>query len=45
MLVVGPKEAENGTVSMRHRSKGDLGARSIADMVSALKQESDSRAI
>ena len=24
MLVVGPKEAEAGTVSVRHRSKGDL---------------------
>ncbi len=26
MLVVGDKEAENGTVSVRHRSDGDLGA-------------------
>jgi len=45
MLVVGPKEAEGGTVSVRHRSKGDLGARPIADLITALKQEIDSRAI
>ncbi|HMD40612.1 MAG TPA: threonine--tRNA ligase, partial [Candidatus Acidoferrum sp.] len=45
MLVVGPKEAEAGTVSVRHRSKGDLGARPIAELVAALKQETDSRAI
>jgi threonyl-tRNA synthetase len=45
MLVVGPKEAEAGTVSVRHRSKGDLGARPIADLIAALKQEIDSRAI
>jgi len=45
MLVVGPKEAEAGTVSVRHRSKGDLGARPIADLVTALKQEIDSRTI
>ena len=45
MLVVGPKEAEAGTVSVRHRSKGDLGARPIADLIAALKQENDSRTI
>ena len=45
MLVVGPKEAEAGTVSVRHRSKGDLGARPIADLIDALKQENDSRSI
>jgi threonyl-tRNA synthetase len=45
MLVVGPKEAEAGTVSVRHRSKGDLGARPIAELITALKQEIDSRTI
>jgi threonyl-tRNA synthetase len=45
MLVVGPKEAEAGTVSVRHRSKGDLGARPLADLITALKQEIDSRTI
>jgi len=45
MLVVGPKEAEAGTVSVRHRSKGDLGPRPLAELVAALRQEADSRAI
>ena len=45
MLVVGPKEAEAGTVSVRHRSKGDLGGRPIADLITALKEENNSRAI
>jgi threonyl-tRNA synthetase len=45
MLVVGPKEAEAGTVSVRHRSKGDLGPRPLADVVSSLQEEISSRAI
>jgi threonyl-tRNA synthetase len=45
MLVVGAKEAEAGTVSVRHRSKGDLGPRPLADLIAALRQEADSHAI
>ena len=45
MLVVGPKEAEAGTVSVRHRSKGDLGARPLQDVVDSLQTESSSRTI
>jgi len=45
MLVVGPKEAEAGTVSVRHRSKGDLGPRPIADVVASLQQEINNRTI
>ena len=45
MLVVGPKEAEAGTVSVRHRSKGDLGPRRIADAVAMLQEEISSRVI
>jgi threonyl-tRNA synthetase len=44
MLVVGPKEAEAGTVSVRHRSKGDLGPKPLAEVVAALQQEADSGA-
>src|SRR6202162_4713629 len=44
MLVVGPKEAEAGTVSVRHRSRGDLGPKPLADLVESLRAESDSRA-
>jgi threonyl-tRNA synthetase len=43
MLVVGPKEAEAGTVSVRHRSKGDLGPKPLAEVVEALKREVDAR--
>jgi threonyl-tRNA synthetase len=45
MLVVGPKEAEAGTVSVRHRSKGDQGPRPIADVIASLQQEIINRAI
>jgi threonyl-tRNA synthetase len=45
MLVVGPKEAEAGSVSVRHRSKGDLGPRPIADVVASLQQEIADRTI
>jgi threonyl-tRNA synthetase len=44
MLVVGPKEAEAGSVSVRHRSKGDLGPKPLAEVIDALRQEVDSRA-
>src|SRR6266851_1847733 len=44
MLVVGAKEAEAGTVSVRHRSKGDLGPKPLAEFVTALQDEIDSRA-
>jgi threonyl-tRNA synthetase len=45
MLVVGAKEAEAGTVSVRHRSKGDQGAKPLADVVDALQKEVESRQI
>ena len=45
MLVVGGKEAEAGTVSVRHQSKGDLGPRPLADFLSDLRKQTDSRAI
>jgi threonyl-tRNA synthetase len=44
MLVVGAKEAEAGTVSVRHRTKGDLGPKPLAEFLATLQQEIDSRA-
>ncbi|HUK52132.1 MAG TPA: threonine--tRNA ligase [Candidatus Binatia bacterium] len=44
MLIVGGKEAEAGSVSVRHRSKGDLGPRPLGDFISALSAEVGSRA-
>jgi threonyl-tRNA synthetase len=45
MLVVGAKESEAGTVSVRHRSKGDQGAKPLAEVVAALQKEVESRQI
>jgi len=44
MLILGGKEAEAGTVSVRHRSKGDLGPRPLERFIADLRQEVDSRA-
>ncbi len=45
MLVVGDRDMENQTVSVRHRAQGDLGAMSLADFISKLKEEVDTKAI
>lgn len=44
MLVVGGKEAEAGTVAVRHRSRGDLGPQPLDDFIARLRREADSRA-
>ena len=43
MLIVGGKEAEAGTVAVRHRTKGDLGARPVAEFVASLLEEVENR--
>jgi threonyl-tRNA synthetase len=45
MLVVGPKEAEAGLVSVRHARHGDLGTRPLAELVAELAREAGSRAL
>ena len=45
MLIVGAKEAEAGTVSVRHRSKGDQGPKPLAEVIAALQEEVASRAL
>jgi len=45
MLVVGDKEEAAGTVSVRSRSEGDLGAKSLADFSRELKNLIDTRAV
>ncbi|MFZ0519735.1 MAG: threonine--tRNA ligase [Candidatus Acidiferrales bacterium] len=45
MLIIGGKEAEAGTVSVRHRSKGDLGPRPVEQFSADLQQEVITRAI
>jgi threonyl-tRNA synthetase len=44
MLVLGGKEAEAGTVAVRHRTQGDLGPRPLAQFIADLRAEVDSRA-
>jgi len=39
MLIVGPRDAENGTVSVRDRIDGDLGALPIDDAVARFHKE------
>lgn len=39
MLVLGEKEAENGQVSVRYRSKGDIGSFSIDDLSEMMNEE------
>ena len=43
MLIVGDKDVENGTVSPRHRTEGDLGAMSLADFAAKLHTEVDNK--
>jgi threonyl-tRNA synthetase len=45
MLVIGGKEAEAGTVSVRHRAKGDLGPRPLEQFSADLRAEVDSKVI
>ena len=44
MVVVGDRDMENGTVSPRHRSDGDLGAMSLDDFTALLREVVDSKA-
>ena len=45
MLVVGDRDMENGTVSVRHRTGEDLGAMSLDAFAALLQSEVDSREI
>jgi threonyl-tRNA synthetase len=45
MLVVGPKDREQGGVSVRDRLEGDLGFMTLATCLEKLRTERDSRAI
>jgi threonyl-tRNA synthetase len=44
MLVVGDKEAEQGTVSVRHRSAGDKGCISLDEFLEKIRVEAETRA-
>ena len=45
MLVVGDREAAEGTVSVRTRAGGDQGARRVAEFIETARQEIETRAL
>ena len=45
MLIVGPRDAENGTVSIRDRVDGDLGAMPLAEAIAKFKDEVDQKLV
>lgn len=44
-LIVGDKEVENGTVSVRRRGEGDIGAMAKEDFFALVKEENDTKKI
>lgn len=45
MLVIGDKEAEAGTIAVRHRAKGDLGVMNPDDFIAQIREAVDTRAL
>ena len=45
MLIIGDKEKEEGTVSVRMREKGDIGAMALADFAARVKKENDEKTV
>ena len=45
MLVVGQKEEEEGTVSVRSRFAGDEGSKKLEDFIAFIKKEIDTKEI
>ena len=45
MLIIGDKEKEEGTVSVRMREKGDIGTMALADFAARVKKENDEKTV
>ncbi len=45
MLILGEKEVNEGTVSVRRRTKGDIGAMSVEDFISKAAEEAENLAV
>ena len=43
MIVVGDKDIENGTVSVRSRKEGDKGAMPVDEFIAAIKEEIETK--
>ena len=45
MLIIGDKEKEEGTVSVRMREKGDIGSMALSDFAVRVKKENDEKTV
>jgi len=45
MLIVGEKEMESGTVSVRKHKKGDIGSFNFSEFLSIIKREVNEKAL
>ncbi len=45
MVIIGDKDIENNTVSVRHRKEGDLGSMSLNEFKAMMREEIDTKAI
>ena len=45
LLVIGPRDAENGTVSIRDRYNADLGAISVTEAIATMGKEVDEKTV
>ena len=45
MIIVGDKDIEAGTISVRHRKDGDLGAMKLDEFLALAQEEIDTKAI
>ena len=43
MAVIGDKEMESNTLSIRDRSKGDIGAQSVDDFIAHVRELTETR--
>ena len=45
MLIIGDKEKEEGTVSVRMREKGDIGSMAVEEFAERVKKENDEKTV
>ena len=45
MLIIGDKEKEEGTVSVRMREKGDIGSMPLSEFAARVKKENDEKTV
>jgi len=45
MLVLGDREAEAGTVSVRHRKHADMGVKPLDEVIAMLREQVDTKVV